>query len=234
MAYPHPLQKPQSPRPPGIYHSSVSPDHWKRPRVPRNPQTYPFPPRRHLPQPIILGQQRINPSQHPRHPSRYPRPHCYPSQHPGVRISHSSCATSTTLLLWNRHLHVQSPTTEHSPNAPIYLSLGPQRIPTSQNRTTLSASHKLYSIWLTDLVQHQQPQKADAPHFVVPDPSSTAYLEETHPEEPPHLECLLPCPQPRPHYPQSQITLPLFTRLWQHLHQYLFCHHPVPTPAPRT
>ena len=193
-----------------------------------------FPPRRHPPQPLILGQQRIDPSQHSRHPSRSPRPYRYPNQHPGIRVSRSSCATSTTLLLWNRRLHVQSPTTEHSPNTPVYLSLGPQRIPTPQNRTTLSASRRLYSIWLADLIQHQQPLKADAPHFVVPDPSSIAHLEGTHLKEPPRLERLLSHPQPRSCYPRSQTTSPLFTHLWQHLRRCLFHHHPVPTPVPRT
>ena len=124
--------------------------------------------------------------------------------------------------------------TEHSPNTPVYLSLGPQRIPAPQNRTTLSVSCKLYSIWLADLVQHQQPQKVDVPHFVVPDLSSISSLEEIHPEEPPHLERPQSHLLPHLRYPRSRTMPPLFTRPWQHLCQCLFHHNLVPTPVPRT
>ena len=123
--------------------------------------------------------------------------------------------------------------TEHSPNTPVYLPLGPQGISVPPSRTTLSASQKLYSIWLADLVQRQQLQKVDAPHLEGPDLSFIVYLEGTHLEELHHPEHLLSHPQPRPRYQHSWITLSLFTHLWQYLHQCLFHHNPVPIPAPR-
>ena len=194
---------------------------------------HPFLPKQHPSQPIILGQQWIDPSQHPRHPNRSPRPCHHPSQHPRISILCSSCAISTTLLLWNQHLHVQLPTTKHSPNTPVYFSLGPQRVPTPQSRTTLSASRKLYSIWLADHILHQQPQIVDTPQLVASNPSYTKYPEETLPKKTYHPKHPHPY-QLHPRYPHFHTKLLQFIHLWQHLYQSLSHLHLVLTPVPQT
>jgi len=63
---------------------------------------------------------------------------------------------TSKLLVWNRPLSLQQPSTSHPTNSSLHLPLEAHSIKhTARDRTSLSASQLLYSIWITDLAQRQ-------------------------------------------------------------------------------